>query len=143
MPFIDTDQRITEIYGKPHSCRDIHQTVGEAAFRELEHQVITSLIGLPPSVIALGGGAILFPENQCLLEKTGTLFYLKASYATLRKQHLTGPLPSFLDPQAPEASFNTYYEKRLPLYQMVSSRMIDVDQEPVLQRFKELIAYGK
>ncbi len=144
MPFMDTDQRISELYGKPLSCREIHQAVGEVGFRELEHQSITSLTDLAePTVIALGGGAILVPENRYLLEKIGILIYLKASYATLKKRTLNDPLPSFLNPLAPEDSFNAYYEKRLPLYQIVSARMIDVDQKPVIKQFKELITYGK
>lgn len=143
MPFIDTDRMVCELYGEGRTCREIYEAIGAAEFRRLERLAVASLEGAAQSVIALGGGTILCPENRAVLAKTGLLIYLKASYETLKSRILKQPLPAFLDPRNPEEAFENYYLKTLPLYQCIPARMIDVDAEQVIHQFKEAIAYGQ
>ena len=63
--FVDTDTEIEKLAGT--SISDIFIERGEAAFRELETQVLRHVIANADGVLSLGGGAILRPENRAML----------------------------------------------------------------------------
>ncbi len=54
----------------------IFQTRGEAAFRDLETQVIRELASTTGAIVSTGGGAILRDENVAVLKQNGRLFFL-------------------------------------------------------------------
>lgn len=73
-PYYDTDDRITEVTGKTPA--QIISDQGEAAFRDIESEVIRKLSAENGAVIATGGGAILRPENIDALRMNGRIFFL-------------------------------------------------------------------
>ena len=76
--FVDADHAIEERLGC--SIKDYFAQHGEAAFREIEAQVLRTLLQAPqPTVIATGGGAVLKPENRVALREGCTVFYLHAT----------------------------------------------------------------
>jgi len=78
LPFYDTDHQIELQAGLTVS--EIFQSMGEAVFRDLECKMIGKLAAEPyPSVIALGGGALMKPCNENLVRESGMLIYLKSS----------------------------------------------------------------
>ena len=83
--FVDLDERIVAEAGM--SIPEIFKTRGEAAFRDIESQVLRNVICAPddkPStlnfklstlkVVSLGGGTLLRDENRTLCEENGTVF---------------------------------------------------------------------
>src|SRR5579883_2701121 len=60
-PFIDTDQEIEKIWNQ--KCHALARERGLAFFREEEEKMVSSLQPIQPSVISLGGGAILNAKN--------------------------------------------------------------------------------
>lgn len=74
--FIDLDQLVVERAGK--SIREIFAEEGEAGFRRREHEVCQSLRRTRNSVIALGGGALIDPENRTLMRRLGKIVWLRA-----------------------------------------------------------------
>src|SRR3989339_1231267 len=64
---IDLDQEIERSH-KNLSCREIVEQKGEAHFRELEEQTLERILKSDPSIIALGGGAILNLKNRELIK---------------------------------------------------------------------------
>lgn len=131
-PFIDTDDCIVEMYGKPRSdkslsIRDIYQVLGEEGFRLLEKNVIHMLQSDFNAIVAVGGGAVLDPKNRVYLKEIGHLIYLKASFDTLQKRILENGSPSFVDAQNPLKSLHAIYEKRLPIYEAIPAKCLDVD----------------
>ncbi|HEX7598569.1 MAG TPA: shikimate kinase, partial [Polyangia bacterium] len=62
LAFIDLDQAIEQRAGT--SIPLIMSAQGEAAFRELESLTLQAVVAGPAGVIALGGGALLRPENR-------------------------------------------------------------------------------
>ncbi len=121
-PFIDTDELIEEMYGKKINTCEIYKIVGEKAFRDLERSAILSLPLSPPSVIALGGGAVCNPENVRDLQNIGKLVYLKASFETLKKRITT--MPAFA---TNIESLHRIYQERLPIYEAIPAFVLDVD----------------
>jgi len=79
--FVDTDEEIVKQAGKPIS--DIFQQDGEAKFRELERHAIEKACQQRESVISIGGGAIVDPQNYELLAKSGLIICLEAKPETI------------------------------------------------------------
>lgn len=76
-PFIDTDKKIEAECGMPIS--DIFTVFGEAYFRRQEKMVISKVSRYTNSVIATGGGAVLYPANIARLKQNGVVIALTAS----------------------------------------------------------------
>lgn len=129
--FIDTDDWIVDLYAKKtgeHTLpREIYIQLGQAAFRALEKEVLQSLKSVNDAVIALGGGAVLDPENVELLQKIGCLAYLSTSAETLQKRVLKHQTPAFLDSEDPQASFLEIVQERRPIYESIPATKIDCD----------------
>ncbi len=84
--FIDLDKCIEAVCGE--KVTEIFKTKGETYFREVEHQELVKTAGRECVIVALGGGAILRPENLQLIRGAGKLIYLRIPpekiYARLR-----------------------------------------------------------
>jgi len=79
--FLDTDDEIVKQTGKP--IAEIFRQDGEARFRELERETIRKACQRGQAVIAIGGGAIVDPQNYELLTKTGLIVCLEAKPETI------------------------------------------------------------
>ena len=130
--FIDTDNLISEIYAKSHgerlSSKEIYQRVGGEAFRILEKEAILWLSNVQNAIIALGGGAVLDPDNVLFLQELGTLVYLEVSPHTLRQRLLGDALPAFFDAKDPDGSFRKMIQERKPIYESIPAHLIRVDE---------------
>jgi shikimate kinase/3-dehydroquinate synthase len=82
--FLDTDDEIVKQAGRPIAqifCQD-----GEGKFRELERETIRKACQQRQAVIAIGGGAIVDPQNYELLAKTGLIVCLEAKPETIHER---------------------------------------------------------
>jgi 3-dehydroquinate synthase len=79
--FLDTDDEIIKQTGKP--IAEIFRQDEEARFRELERETIRRACQQRRTVIAIGGGAIVDPQNYELLAKTGLIVCLEAKPETI------------------------------------------------------------
>lgn len=84
LPFIDLDTVIENTAQRP--VRDIFAHEGETGFRARETEALTHAAAAPSAVIALGGGALLKPENRALAENAGTVLCFEADAATLHSR---------------------------------------------------------
>ncbi len=75
-PFVDTDAEIIKRAGKP--IADIFAQDGEAAFRQMERDLVRELAEQRGLVIATGGGMLVIPENRDLLLRTAFVVCLNA-----------------------------------------------------------------
>jgi shikimate kinase len=78
--YVDSDDEIEARAGK--SIAEIFAAEGEAAFRDRESQVVADLAARDGAVVALGGGAVMRPENRQAFEQARVV-WLTASPATL------------------------------------------------------------
>jgi shikimate kinase/3-dehydroquinate synthase len=81
LPFIDLDQKIVGYAKKP--IPKIFTEDGEAHFRQLEQECLSAAINQSPSVIALGGGALLDPENRIMAKEKGRILFLSGHLPVL------------------------------------------------------------
>jgi shikimate kinase len=122
-PFEDLDQRIEA--QERRSIEEIFQQSGEAAFRQVEHAALCSLIrelGTSPKVVAVGGGAFAQANNATLLKQAGfPVIFLDAPAEELfrrcQEQQLNRPLRRDLE------EFRKLYEARRPYYLKAAVRI--------------------
>ena len=90
--FVDTDQRVEEMAGKP--IPEIIAEDGSEAFKELERQALEEACARQGVVIAAGGGAIMLEENRDLMVETSHVVCLEAKprtiYERLRRAQAEG-----------------------------------------------------
>lgn len=141
-PFVDLDARIETREGK--SIARIFRESGEAGFRELEKQCLRDLKGLPPSIIATGGGTPCFFDNMAWMRAEGLVVYLKTPpeilFERLKPERRRRPLLEGLD----DAGLSDFIRQRLaaraPAYAQ-ADRIIEQsdDGELFLKQLLELI----
>ena len=80
-PFYDVDEAVEARCGK--SLPDFFAQRGEAAFRQLETEVLAELSRGSGAVIATGGGVVVRPENYRLLRQNSTVVWLRRELKSL------------------------------------------------------------
>jgi shikimate kinase len=79
--FLDADTVLEGQFGR--TIREIFATEGEAGFRDKEAAVLADLCNRTETVIATGGGIVLWEENRRRLKRHGFVAWLTADPATL------------------------------------------------------------
>ena len=125
-PFVDLDEEIVRRAGK--SIPDIFREEGEAAFRELEAQVLADVCARSGQVIATGGGAVLRAENRAAMRRTGWVYFLCRNLEEL---------PTDGRPLSQKGSLEEMYRVRKPLYSAAADAVID--NSVALEETAELI----
>jgi shikimate kinase len=127
--FVDLDDEVEAVAGA--SIRSMIDAGDEAGFRNLEAQVLATLLASQePLVVATGGGAVLDETTRGLLAGGPVVVWLKAAVSTLVTR---------LDPAAlqqrplldggPETVLTRLESERSPLYAEVADITIDVDAD--------------
>ena len=119
--FYDSDEEITSRTGR--TPNEIIRADGEAAFRDVEADVIAQLSLEPGVVIATGGGAILREENIRHMRANGRLFFLDRA--------LDDILPTDDRPLSSDrAALQKRYDERYPIYTATADAVIPVTGTP-------------
>ena len=122
--FVDTDEQVERRAGQ--GIGEIFSSLGEAAFRTLEREV---LLELPDreAVIALGGGAILGPGAPELLSAKGALVWLDAEPEVLAArvgETAERPLLAGIAGAERVERLRSLREERRPAYESASLRIL-------------------
>jgi shikimate kinase len=130
-PSIDTDDWIESATSQ--TIRDIFASVGEPGFRDLEQRAIAQVAGLQePSVVALGGGAVLRAANRQVIIDTGHRVWLKATperlYERIQRDSATcDRRPSLTDQSGFEEVVKLLAERN-PIYESLAEFTVDTDE---------------
>lgn len=119
--FYDSDDEITSRTGR--TPNEIIRADGEAAFRDIERDVIAALSLQPGCVIATGGGAILREENIRHLRANGRIFFLDRKPDDIMP---TDDRPLSSD----RAALKQRYEERYSIYIATADAVIPVTGTP-------------
>ncbi|MDR0479956.1 MAG: shikimate kinase [Burkholderiaceae bacterium] len=123
LPVVDTDAVIEARIGV--SIRSFFQSEGEAAFRDLEEQVIAELTGGEPKVLATGGGAVLRRANRARLHAGGTVIYLRIFPEQLYRRLNKDTKRPLLQVADPLARLQALYAERDALYRECAHFVLD------------------
>ena len=81
IPFFDMDNELEKLIDM--SINEIFANYGEERFRLIESSFFNEITKVNQYVYATGGGIILNKNNQNILKKSGTTFFLDTSRETL------------------------------------------------------------
>ena len=114
------------------TVREIFQTDGEPAFRELESQVLLEALAIEhPVVIAAAGGVVLSEQNRLALQQSpARVVWLCASPETLLERVRSGSHRPLLDGD-PAATLRQMHDLRAPLYRQVADAIVSVDNRSI------------
>ena len=127
--FVDSDNEIERRIGC--SIRAFFERDGEAAFREVEHTVLTELTGRRGTVLATGGGVVLREANRLSLHEHTHVVYLRSTPEELfrRLRHDTRrPLLQVADPLR---KLRQLYAERDPFYRQTAHFIIETGRPSV------------
>ncbi|WP_309678540.1 shikimate kinase [Polaromonas sp.] len=127
--FVDSDQVIEQRIAC--SIREFFEREGEAAFRDLEQQVMDELTQEGSCVISTGGGAVLRPANRAHLRGRTQVVYLHSApeevFRRLRHDQ-NRPLLQVADPLS---RLRDLYTARDPLYRETAQFVIETGRPSV------------
>src|SRR5262245_6207675 len=82
--FVDTDALVESAAGRSISA--VFADEGEAAFRAREREAVARACAMTAAVVAVGGGALLDPENRQRLLAAGPVICLRAQPGELARR---------------------------------------------------------
>ena len=122
--FVDMDDLLEDRLGMP--IARFFEEKGEAAFRQLEEEVLADLLKTD-KVISTGGGIVISPRNRALLKQNPDNIYLKADFETLYQRILAdedNQRPLFLKNSKEDLA--VIFKERQAWYEEVASQVVDV-----------------
>ncbi|HFM9561716.1 TPA: shikimate kinase [Streptococcus pneumoniae] len=122
--YLDMDALIEKRLGM--SIANFFAEKGEAAFRQVESEVLADLLQRD-QVVSTGGGVVISQRNRDLLKTNTDNIYLKADFETLYLRIATdkdNQRPLFLNNSKEELV--AIFQERQAWYEEVASRVLDV-----------------
>ena len=117
----DTDQDVEAVAGKPIS--EIFLDDGEARFRALERDAVTTALATHDGVLALGGGAVLDPSTRDLLAGHQVVFLNVGLSDAVKRVGVGTGRPLLLGNV--RSGIKLLLDERLPIYLSVATVTVD------------------
>ena len=134
--FVDMDALLEDRLGMP--IARFFEEKGEAAFRQLEEEVLAELLKTD-KVISTGGGIVISPRNRALLKQNPDNIYLKADFETLYQRisaDKDNQRPLFLNKSKEE--LRRVFQEREVWYSQLATRVVDVTKSSPEKIIEEL-----
>lgn len=147
--FMDLDDYIERTAGM--TIREIFDTKGEPAFREMEREAMLTLADSGIDLVACGGGTPCHGDNMELLNRYGLTVYLKAPHSSLLSRLKEGRAKRPLIARLSDGELSDFITAQLtarePYYSQAcvsfdSSRLESVPQvEESVKEFLEVVSH--
>ncbi len=112
--FFDCDRKIEKTAGK--TITELFKSEGEAAFRRREVEVLRTLLGASPSVIAAGGGAFHDQETRALIKQQAISIWLSGAADVFFQRAEKDGVRPLLEGAGVREKFMALYRERMPSY---------------------------
>ena len=135
--FVDMDALLEDQLGMP--IARFFEEKGEAAFRQVESEVLADLLKTD-QVVSTGGGVVISSRNRDLLKENPDNIYLKADFETLYQRISSdkeNQRPLFLKKSKEDLA--TIFKERQAWYEEVASQIVDVSSltpDEILEELK-------
>ena len=135
--FVDMDALLEDRLGMP--IARFFEEKGEAAFRQIEEEVLADLLKTD-QVVSTGGGVVISQKNRDLLKQNPENIYLKADFETLYQRisdDKDNQRPLFLNNSKEDLA--AIFNERQAWYEEVASKVIDVSKlspEEIIEELK-------
>jgi len=141
LPFYDTDDLIMDRLGA--TIKEIVDQKGWPFFRAKEKAVIQEVAALNQGIVALGGGAILDPENRKILKQKGPIVWLTADVQTtidrMQSDLHNGDNRPPLSEKDREGEIREMIVLRDPLYGQMAHLTVDTKGKTIEEVTREII----
>ena len=134
--FVDMDALLEDRLGMP--IARFFEEKGEAAFRQIEEEVLDDLLKTD-QVVSTGGGVVISQKNRALLKQNPDNIYLKADFETLYQRisaDKDNQRPLFLKNSKEDLA--AIFNERQAWYEEVASKVIDVSKLSLEEIIEEL-----
>lgn len=135
MDFIDLDDAIEA--KQKMTIKDIFAKYGEDYFRKLESDACKKLVNLENTVISLGGGTVMFNDNDKTIKENAYLIFLNRTFEEI-EENLRGST------NRPLLELNNtfkLYSSRLPKYLSCSDVSVSFPNGNIEDSAKTLLSY--
>ena len=135
--FVDMDSLLEDRLGMP--IARFFEEKGEAAFRQVESEILADLLKTD-QVVSTGGGVVVSSRNRDLLNQNPDNIYLKADFETLYQRisaDKDNQRPLFLNNSKEDLA--AIFNERQAWYEEVASKVIDVSKlspEEIIEELK-------
>ena len=135
--FVDMDALLEDRLGMP--IARFFEEKGEAAFRQVESEILADLLKTD-QVVSTGGGVVISQKNRALLKENSDNIYLKADFETLYQRisdDKDNQRPLFLNNSKEDLA--AIFNERQAWYEEVASKVIDVSKlspEEIIEELK-------
>ena len=135
--FVDMDALLEDRLGMPIAL--FFEEKGEAAFRQVESEILAYLLQTD-QVVSTGGGVVISPRNRTLLKQNPDNIYLKADFETLYQRisaDKDNQRPLFLKNSKEDLA--AIFIERQAWYEDVASQIVDVSRlspEEIIEELK-------
>ena len=123
LQFLDSDSEIERQIGMP--IREFFDRHGEAAFRDVEQDIIDRLTARNDILLATGGGAVLRPSNREALHSRTHVFYLRATAEELHRRLRHDTQRPLLQVDDPLKRLRELFRDRDPLYRRTAHFVVE------------------
>lgn len=138
-PVVSTDAEIVRRAGQ--TIPEIVAQHGWEHFRDLESTVCENLAARDGLIIDTGGGAILRPHNVECLKRTGTLFWLTASVASIASRiGSDNQRPSLTGTKSFVEEIEEVLVVRTPKYLEAADHVIQTDSRSINQIVEAILS---
>ena len=139
---VDSDALITQAAGM--TIAEIFAAETEEGFRDRESEVVARITLGDNQVIALGGGAVLRPENRAVIRNQGAIVWLQASVDSvcerLTEDSQTKSQRPPLTTHDLHAEVSELMERRREIYVDVADFAVDTESLDAAEVAREIIA---
>ena len=129
LQFFDSDSQIEQRIDGP--IRAYFETHGEAAFRDIEQDLIDELTQQTGCVLATGGGAVLRPSNRNALHSRTHVVYLRNTAEELFRRLRNDTHRPLLQVADPLSRLRELYRERDPLYRRTAHFVVEAARPSV------------
>jgi shikimate kinase len=134
--FLDTDDVITKAAGK--SINQLFAEEGEAAFRQLETDILAQVCAYVKLIVATGGGIVMRRENWSYLHH-GLIVWLDVPVEILYTRLAEDTTRPLLQDPDPQSKLRSLLEQRQPLYAQADLRITVGEGETTEQIVSKII----
>ncbi|MCL5022349.1 MAG: shikimate kinase [Nitrospirae bacterium] len=133
---IDVDEEIVK--ARKMTINEIFGKLGEAAFRDIETEMIKKISERRNVIISTGGGAVLRQENMDVLRQKGVIVCLRAEAGTILRRTSSDNERPLLQTGDPLARIKELLEIRRPFYEGADI-ILDTDEKSPLHVAEEIL----
>jgi len=122
--FFDSDAVVEQRIGEP--IRSFFEREGETAFRDIETEVLASILSsMREGVLATGGGIVLRERNRELLHDQSIVLYLRSTPEDLYRRLRNDTTRPLLQVRDPLAKLRELHHQRDPLYRRCAHYVLE------------------